>query len=229
MIGNFKQSNSSLEIQIMQLLLDVPFGGRNKRDLELGLLHCVINAGLLAGQVDDLARQLRISQRKTRAALDEIELRHATEPEELDRALRDEVIKPALQARRLSAARDTGRVGLHIERLVLRERFRQHVRENYGLVERGLDGTLLSVQPEVFITVLLRLTDTDEQDLKEALSGLGIQPTEPKNSVMTLFAESFAQSAGQAAGTKSVEWAERLLTGGFSDAWALAKSVLQDK
>ena len=148
--------------------------------------------------------------------LDEVELRQGgREPADLDQALREEVLLPYLRARRLNAFRHSGRFELHIERLLLRERFRQLVREQYGLIERGLDGTVLSVEPEVFIAVVLQLTGVDPALLPST-------PAPPQMAIpispFRMFAEEFARNAGTKAGEKAVEWTERLLTGGLSDA-----------
>jgi hypothetical protein len=211
--------------QVQALLLDAALGTRSKRDWELAVVHAALNAGALAEKVATLSTQLRISQRKAQALLDEIELRTACRtPAELDEQLRAEVIEPYVKMRRLSIARDTGRIELHIDRLVLRERFRQLVREEFGSIERGLDGTLLSVQPEVFVLVVLTLAKVSESDLRAQLcpaaksDGAGKSPGR-------LFAEEFAKSAGKSAGSKAVEWAERLLTGGWSDAMAIVNAL----
>jgi hypothetical protein len=199
-----------------KLLLDLPWGSRSKRDWELGMLEAALQAGRLPGVPDALAAKLRVSQRKARALLDELELRQPVrDPAVLDRALRDEVLFPYLRARRLSLSKQSDRIEFHIDRLVLRERFRQIVREQYGLVERGLDGTLLSVEPEVFITVVLELTGVKPDSLPVKTSSA---PSDRQVSVFRLFAEEFAKSAGKTAGSRAVEWAERLMTAGLSDA-----------
>jgi hypothetical protein len=128
---------------------------------------------------------------------------------------------PDRRARRLSLSKQRDRIEFHIDRLVLRERFRQIVREQYGLVERGLDGTLLSVEPEVFITAVLELTGVQPAALPVKA---GAALTGRQVSIFRLFAEEFAKSAGKSAGSRAVEWAERLMTAGLSDALALWQS-----
>lgn len=201
---------------IEKLLLDLPWGSRSKRDWELGMLAVALESELLPRQIDALAVKLRVSQRKARALVDEVELRHGGwEAADLDKALREEVLLPYLRAHRLKASAHSGRVELHIERLLLRERFRQLVREQYGLVERGLDGTVIFVDPEVFIAVVLQLTGVDPKLLP--INSLTLQ-LEDARSPIRMFAEEFAKSAGSKAGEKAVKWTERLLTSGLSDA-----------
>ena len=208
--------------RVEHLLLELPWGSRSKRDWELGLLEIALATELLPRQTDALAVKLRVSQRKARTLLDEVELRQGSrDPAGLDQALREEVLLPYLRARRLATSRHSGRFELHIERLLLRERFRQLVREQYGLIERGLDGTVLSVDPEVFIAVVLQLTGVDPARLPITSPSPQLErPTSP----IRMFAQEFAKSAGTKAGEKAVEWTERLLTGGLSDALDLLKS-----
>lgn len=196
-----------------KLLLDLPWGSRSKRDWELGMLESALQAGRTP---DALAVKLRISQRKARSLLNELELRQPVrDPAALDRALRDEVLLPYLRYRRLTPSKQTGRIEFHIDRLLLREGFRQVVRKQCGLVELGLDGTLLSVEPEVFITAVLELTGVKPDSLPVKTSSA---PSDRQVSVFRLFAEEFAKSAGKTAGSRVVEWAERLMTAGLSDA-----------
>ena len=154
--------------------------------------------------------------------IDELDLRFGDrEPAVLDAALREEVLLPYFRARRLIVSKHSGRIEFQIDRLLLRERFRQLVREQFGLAERGLDSSLLIVKPEVFIVVVLRLTNADAASLPLENAAPEVRPAV---SPFRLFAEQFAKSAGAKAGERAVEWTERLLTAGLADALDLLRA-----
>jgi len=158
----------------------------------------------------EIARLLRTSPRKIRNVRDEIDYRDGSRDSTWCRERLIEVLKNAERVR-------SGRkLSFQIDDGLVRDYAQKQVRENWGVVERGMNASIMQLSPAAFVALVVTVMPDDKEFL-EAIKKQTLetdQNTEKDKTLIRLFAENFAKKAGVQAGVKSVRLASLVLTGG---------------
>ena len=177
----------------------------------------------------EIARLLRTSPRKIRNIRDEISYRDNKRDDEW---CRNELIRILQHAERLT---DRKFVTFQIDDGLVRDFAQKHVRENWGIVEHGMNASVVKISGPAFVALVMAvMTEGERQGLIEAIpveASEEVQEEGPVKSPIRLCVESFAKKAGEEAGKQSIRLAFSLLTGGLSEitnALEVVKDVFKD-
>jgi hypothetical protein len=171
----------------------------------------------------ELARLLRISPRRLRGYLDDINFRNqAIDSDELNQRLR------ALLSR-AERIREGEWVAFAIEDALLRSYAQQRVRENFGIFETGITGSVIRISGEQFVK--LSLSVLSEEESKAILAALDREQVASskqngaEKKLRVRLWEAFALSASKQAGKKVVELGFLLASGGLSEVASISDAV----
>ena len=171
----------------------------------------------------ELARLLRVSPRRLRGYLDEINFRNqAIDNVELDRRLRERLS-------RAERIRDGLWVAFEIEDALLRSYAQQKVRDHFGIVESGISGSVIRISGEQFAKLCLSvLTDAESRSILATLApqgGAQELPSANPHSLASKVWEAFAVSAGKQAGKKAVDLGFMVASAGLSEIPSVLESL----
>jgi len=168
----------------------------------------------------ELSRLLRISPRRLRGYLDDINFRNQSiDNDQLDQRLR------ALLSR-AERIREGDWVAFEIDDALLRSYAQQRVRENFGIFETGITGSVVKISGEQFVRLCVSVLSEEESKAilgaldREAPSGAHDR-AEKKLRVRVW--EAFALSASKQAGKKVVDLGFLLASGGLSEVASISE------
>ena len=157
----------------------------------------------------ELARLLRTSPRKIRNIRNELSYRAATHDDDW---CRSELAQELERAELLS---DGKLVSFQIDDGLVRDFAQKLVREQYGLVEYGLNSAIMKVSRQHFAELaLLVMPQKGKQRLLQRIHTHSIAQDK---SPVQLFLDAFAKSAGDKAGAQIARSLIAAATGGFSE------------
>jgi len=171
----------------------------------------------------ELARLLRISPRRLRGYLDDINFRNQSiDNNELYRRLKERLS-------RAERIRDGEWVVFEIEDALLRSYAQQKVRDNFGIVEAGISGSLIKISGEQFVRLCVSvLSDKESKEILAALDkdqGPSSNEDGKEKKLRVRVWEAFALSASKQAGKKVVDLGFLLASGGLSEVASISDVV----
>ena len=174
----------------------------------------------------EIARLLRTSHRKVRNIRDELNYRDSTLGDAWCKGRLVDILKTA---ERVS---DGTLVSFQIDEGLVRDYTRKLVRENYGIIESGLNTSIIKISGKSFAALVLAVMPEDKQQeligtIPEEIREKS-QDDQQSKTPIRLFMDSFAKAAGKDAGKKATSLAFSVLTGGLSDAIEVVKDVLKE-
>ena len=162
----------------------------------------------------EIARLLRTSPRKIRNIRDEIGYRDSERDEEW---CQERLIEILGTAERLS---DKKYISFQIDDGLIKDYTKKLVRENYGVVEQGLNASIVRISGESFVALVLAVMPEEKRELIiSEIPQENLEERQDKHKSKTpirLFVEGFATKSGEKAGEESAKLAFTLLTGGFN-------------
>ena len=178
----------------------------------------------------EIARLLRTSPRKIRNIRDEISYRDSERDEEW---CRERLIGILGRAEHLSEGKY---ISFQIDDGLIRDYTQKLVRENYGVVERGLNASIVKISGQAFAALVLAVMPEEKREaiINEIPEEKREERQDERKSktAIRLFVESFATKAGEKAGEESAKLAFTVLTGGLNHidkALEVIKEIFQDQ
>lgn len=163
----------------------------------------------------EIARLLRTSPRKIRNIRDEIGYRDSDRDNAWCKKRLVEILKTA------DCVSDETLVSFQIDDGLVRDYTQKLVRENYGIIERGFNTSIIRISRGQFAALVLAVMPEDKQ--QELISKIPekireeSQNDRQSKSPIQLFVDSFAIKAGEEAGKKTTKLAFSVLDGGLSE------------
>ncbi len=163
----------------------------------------------------EIARLLRTSPRKIRNIRDEIGYRDNSRDDAWCKERLVEILKTA------DCVSDETLVSFQIDDGLVRDYTQKLVRENCGIIEYGLNRSIIRISGEKFAALVLAVMPEDKQ--QELISKIPEkireenQDDRQSKTPIQLFVDSFAEKAGEQAGKKATNLALSVLTCGLSE------------
>lgn len=173
----------------------------------------------------ELSRTLKISPRRLRGLLDDLAYMDA---EKTDEWCRNELKKLFTESHEIVKSGEAIRV--QIDDGLVRDFAITRIRQRYGVVEFGMNSAIVELSGTQFSILAMSLLD--EKDAERVIAAIpnkariAQQNAQKSKSVLRMFIDAFAESAGKQAGKKSVDLGFAILTGGASEAIDLVKSLV---
>ncbi len=169
----------------------------------------------------ELARLLKISPRRLRGYIDDVNFRNQSiDNDELDKRLRERLS-------RAERIREGEWVVFEIEDALLRSYAQQKVRDNFGIVEAGISGSLIKISGEQFVRLCVSvLSDKESKEILAALDkdqGPSSNEDGKEKKLRVRVWEAFALSASKQAGKKVVDLGFLLASGGLSEVASISE------
>ncbi|MCY3873710.1 MAG: hypothetical protein OXF88_05400 [Rhodobacteraceae bacterium] len=150
----------------------------------------------------EIARLLRTSPRKIRNIRDELSYRDIKHG---DKWCRNEIVRILQNAERLQEGK---LISFQIDDGLVRDFAQKHVRENWGIVEHGLNSSIAKISGPAFAALVMAvMPEGERQKLIDEIqdeTSAKVQEEGPVKTPTRLFVESFAKRAGEKVGKKSV-------------------------
>jgi len=218
--------------ELLRVLVDRGFGTLPARETAISVLDLILRKHPEWSKSHpteyELARLFRASPRKIRGYLDEISYRDSSRSEtELCKDLAEVLVS----AERIS---EGSFVIFEIDDGLLRDYARKLVRENAGVFESGISGSVVKMSGQQFAVLSLSLLP--ESARKKAVAELervaaqddkrkGAARQPKSKSILRIALENFASSAGKQAGRKLVDLGFAIATGGLSEVSSIVSIV----
>lgn len=169
----------------------------------------------------DMSRKLRISPKRLRGLLDDIAY---MDTEKTDDWCATELQKILSNDHELVA--DGKAIRVQIDDGLVRDYAISQVRERFGLVEFGMNSSIIELSGEKF--AMLAISLLDENDAAKLIESIGqIDEGTPKDrAAYKLFIDEFTKAAGKEAGTKLTRLALAAVTFGATEAIDLVNKAM---
>lgn len=163
----------------------------------------------------EIARLLRTSPRKIRNIRDEIGYRDSSRDDDWCKERLVDILKDAKRVN------DGTFVSFQIDDGLVRDYTQKLVRESYGLIEYGINRSIIKISGENFAALVLAVMPEDKQQelIKTIPEQIREESQDDRQSktLIQLFVDSFAKKAGEETGKKATTLAFSVLTGGLSE------------
>lgn len=168
----------------------------------------------------DMSRKLRISPKRLRGLLDDIAYMDTEKTDEWCAAELKKILSDSEKTANESAIR------VQIDDGLVRDYAISLVRKRFGLVEFGINSSIIELSGEKF--AMLALSLMDEKDAASVIEPVSqIDTITPKgNGAYKHFINEFAKAAGKEAGTKLTRLGFTILTAGSAEVVDFIKTVL---
>lgn len=163
----------------------------------------------------ELARLLKISPRRLRGYIDDVNFRN--------QSIDDDVLKQNLRERltRIEKIKDGEWVVFEIEDGLLHSYAQQKVRENFGVFESGISGTVIKLSSRQYGALCMSILSQEqaEEMLAALTDGQDVQRIQDSQNKPLRYRvlDAFAVSAGAQAGKKMVDLGFMIASGGLSE------------